>query len=268
MYAFRVGEPECRQVAVLFRDITERRTGEIALSAARADAERANRAKDAFVAKLAHELRAPLAPMLTAIQLMRLRGWTSREQDVLVRQVNHLARMVEDLLDISRINRGELVLHRQPTELSQVVLLAMELAGGRLDRHVVDVCVPTVGAGVNVDLGRMAQALSNLLTNAAKYSDATSRIGITGYRNGETVRISVTDSGIGVPADLRQRIFEPFVQQPEALERAAGGLGLGLAIVHDIVSAHGGTVRVETGRDNHGSEFIIELPAVAVSPEP
>jgi PAS domain S-box-containing protein len=262
VYAFRVGQPELHHVAILFRDITDRKRAEGARDAAQAEAERANHAKDAFVAKLAHELRTPLAPMLTAIQLMRLRGSPSREQEVLVRQVRHLERMVEDLLDVTRLNRGKLILDRKPTELCQVVLLAMELAGPRLEKHYVDVRVPSTGAAVDVDRERMAQALSNLLTNAAKYSDPASHIVVTGCRNADAIRISVKDQGIGLAADTLQRIFEPFVQQPQAVERAQGGLGLGLAIVRDIVAAHGGVVRAESGGENHGSEFIIELPAM------
>ena len=264
VYAFRVGQPALRHVAVLFRDITERKQAEVELESAHAEAERANRAKDEFVAMVAHELRTPLAPMLTALQLMHLRGLKSREQDVLERQVKHLIRIVEDLLDVSRMNRSELNLTRQPTELCSVVLSAMELAGPRLEKHFVDVRIPDHGAGIDVDRVRMAQALSNLLTNAAKYSDPGSRITVIGGRDGDVVQISVMDEGIGLPADMLERVFEPFVQQPQARDRAPGGLGLGLAIVRNIVAAHGGMVRVRSGGLNRGSVFTIELPAIDV----
>jgi PAS domain S-box-containing protein len=265
VYAFRVGQPEFHHVAILLRDITDRKRAEFALEAARREAERANEVKDEFIAMLAHELRTPLAPMLTALQLMRLRGWQSPEQDVIERQVKHLHRMIEDLLDVMRINRLEVSLQRQPIELCHVVLSAMELAGPRLERHFVEVRVPTEGAGIDVDRARMAQALSNLLTNAAKYSDPGSRIVITGGRDRGVVRISVSDEGIGLPPAMLDHIFEPFVQEPEARQRAAGGLGLGLAIVRTLVSAHGGVVRAISGGLNRGSEFIIELPAIEVA---
>lgn len=265
VYAFRVGQPALRHVAILFRDITARKQAEVELQAARKEAERANRAKDEFVAMVAHELRTPLAPMLTALQLMQLRGLKSREQDVLERQVKHLIRIVEDLLDVSRMNRTELNLSRQPTELCSVVLSAMELAGPRLERHFVDVRIPDHGAGLDVDRVRMAQALANLLTNAAKYSDPGSRIAVVGGRDGDIVQISVKDEGIGLPPDMLERVFEPFVQQQQARDRAPGGLGLGLAIVRNIVAAHGGVVRVRSGGPNRGSVFTIELPAIDVA---
>ena len=213
---------------------------------------------------LGHELRSPLAPMLTALQLMRLRGQHSREQDVLERQVEHLGRMVEDLLDVSRISRGQIELKREPVEIREVVLMAMELAGPRLEqrRNLVDIQVPESGAGIDADRGRMAQVVANLLTNAAKYSDAGSRILIRGERDAEVVRITVRDEGMGIAPDMLDRVFEPFVQQSQSLDRAAGGLGLGLAIVRNVVAAHGGTVRAESAGIGRGAAFIIELSAV------
>ena len=264
VYAFRVGEPHLHHVAVLFADITTKRQSELALQAARVDAERANRAKDEFLAMLAHELRSPLAPMLTALQLMRLRGLHSKEQDVLERQVQHLSRMVDDLLDVSRITRGKLELQRQPVELCEIVVSAMELAGPLLEQrhHLVDIQVPPHDASVDVDRARMAQVLSNLVTNAAKYSDPGSRIELRGGRDGDIVRIHVKDNGIGLAPEMLEAVFQPFVQQPESIEHAAGGLGLGLAIVRNIVQAHGGTVRAESAGINQGAEFIVELPGV------
>jgi len=267
VYAFRVGDPRLRHVAILFSDITAKRSSELALQAARADAERANHAKDQFLAMLAHEMRSPLAPMLTALQLLRLRGQHSREQDILERQVSHLTRMVDDLLDVSRITRGKLDLQRQPVELCEVVLTAMELAGPVLEqrRNLVDVQVPPQDACIDADRARMAQVFSNLLTNAAKYSDPGSRIVLRGERDGEIVRINVEDQGMGLAPDMIDAVFEPFVQQPQSAGRADGGLGLGLAIVRNIVSAHDGTVRAQSAGIGHGSEFIIELPAAEAS---
>ena len=156
-----------------------------------AQASQASRAKDEFLAMLGHELRNPLAPMRTALQLMRLRGSESREQDVLERQVTHLSRLVDDLLDVSRITRGTIELERRPVELSEVVLRAMEIASPVLEHahHEVLLAVPRKGLGVDVDIERMAQVVSNLLTNAAKYSDARSRIWV--IASAASLRLSV-----------------------------------------------------------------------------
>ena len=270
VYAFRVGAPHLHRVAVMFSDISERKRAQLGMARARAEAETANRAKDEFLAMLGHELRNPLAPMLTALQLLRLRGHQSREQEVLERQVRHLAGMVDDLLDVSRITRGRLELKRQPIELRDIILSAMELAGPLLEerRNLVDLEVPQEGAGIHGDRARMAQVVSNLLTNAAKYSEPGSHILVRGGRVGDIVRIAVKDEGIGLDRAMRDSVFEPFVQQPQSLERAAGGLGLGLAIVRNIVSAHGGMVRVESDGIGRGAEFIVELPAVDVPSQP
>ena len=263
VYAFRVGDAEFRRVAVLFSDITRRKQAESALRSARDAAEAANRAKDEFLAMLGHELRNPLAPMLTALQLMRLKGQHSREQDVLERQVQHLGRMVYDLLDVSRITRGTIELKRRPSELFEVVLSAMELAGPLLEQRNarVDVQVPQQGAVIDVDRARMSQAVTNLLSNAVKYSSEGSGIVVRGSRDGDVVRLSVKDEGIGIAPHMLDRVFEPFVQEPQPLDRAVGGLGLGLAIVRNIVRAHGGTVHAHSDGSDRGAEFIIELPA-------
>jgi signal transduction histidine kinase/ActR/RegA family two-component response regulator len=266
VYAFRIGRPELRRVAILFRDITARKAAEWSAEAARRETDIANRTKDEFLAMLGHELRNPLAPMLTALQLMRLRGLHSVEQDILERQVRHLAGMVDDLLDVARIARGQIELKRAPVELCQVVLSAMEMAGPLLEQrqHLVDVQVPQHGAGINVDRARMAQVVSNLLTNAAKYSETGSRIAVTGGRHGNTVTVTVTDEGIGLEPEMIASIFDPFFQQKQAIDRAGGGLGLGLAIVRNIVAAHGGIVTAESAGHQRGTSFTLELAAVEV----
>jgi signal transduction histidine kinase len=263
VYAFRVGEAQARHVALLFSDITMRRRAELDLLQARRQAEAANRAKDDFLAMLSHELRNPLAPIVTALQLLRLRGTVSREHLVIERQVNLLRRLVDDLLDVSRIASGKLELRRRPIELREVVLAAMELSGPLLEQrqHLVEVDVPRQDATIDVDPDRMAQVVSNLLTNAAKYSAAASRIQVRGWRDGGTVNVCVIDEGSGIATDMLQAVFEPFVQQPTPVAGGQGGLGLGLAIVRSIVEAHGGTVRAES-RPNEGSTFIVALPAV------
>lgn len=201
--------------------------------------------------------------MITALQLMRLRGRHSPEQDVLERQITHLSRMADDLLDASRISRGMVELRRESVELCTVVVRAMELAGPLLEQHQdqVHIDVPRDGVIVNVDRDRMAQVVANLLTNAAKYSNRGSRITIRGTRREDVVQLRVEDEGFGLAQDALKTIFEPFTQQPQSTEFSQGGLGLGLAIVRGLVEAHGGTVRAESAGVGRGSQFIIELPS-------
>lgn len=221
-------------------------------------------AKDEFLAMLGHELRNPLAPMMTALQLMRLRGMQSREQDILDRQINHLTRLIDDLLDVARIARGRIELRKRPVELSQIVIRAIEVASPLIEQRQQRLAIEVQrdGLGIDADLERMAQVLGNLLTNASKYSDPRSRILVTAGRQGNNVRCSVKDEGIGIPPELLEGIFDAFVQQPDILERSRGGLGLGLAIVRSLVIQHGGIVRAESEGPGRGSEFIVELPAL------
>ena len=223
----------------------------------------ANRAKDEFLAMLGHELRNPLSPMLTALQLLRLQGKTSREHEILERQVAHLTRLVDDLLDVSRITRGKIELRKRATDLADVVARAVEIASPLLEqrRHRLELAV-TRGIVANVDADRLAQVIANLLTNAAKYSDAQSRIRVAVDRAGANARIRVEDNGVGIESAMQGRIFDMFVQRPQTIERSQGGLGLGLTIVKSLTELHGGTVRVESDGVGHGSVFTIELPAL------
>ena len=235
---------------------------------ARAVAETASRAKDEFMAILGHELRNPLAPILTALQLMELRADPhSRERQVIERQVNHLVRLVDDLLDVSRITRGKLELARQRTELAPIVTQAIEMASPLIEQkqHRLHVDVPATGLLIDADPARMAQVLSNLLTNAAKYTAANGSVAIKASREGGTVVIRVCDTGIGIAPDTLARIFEPFVQDPQALDRSRGGLGLGLAIVKNLVEMHGGEVSALSEGLNRGSEFVVRLPALGAA---
>jgi signal transduction histidine kinase len=251
-------------VIALCDNVTERVVTRQRLEGLAQEAARANRAKDEFLAMLGHELRNPLAPMLTALQLMRLRGLASKEQDVLERQVAHLARLVDDLLDVSRITRGKIELNRHRVELSEVVQRAMEVASPVLEHshHRVDNDVQKHGLVVHADLDRLAQVVSNLLTNAAKYSEARSRISVSGGRLDGSVWLSVKDEGIGIDPEMIGEVFDAFVQQPQAIDRSRGGLGLGLTIVRSLVEMHGGKVRAESRGRGLGSEFIVELPAI------
>jgi PAS domain S-box-containing protein len=245
------------------RDNTERKRMEDALRQTREEAEQANRAKDEFLAMLGHELRNPLAPIVTAMELMRLKGSRLPELEIVDRQVGHMRHLVDDLLDVSRITRGKLELDQRPMEVREVVDRAMEQAGPLLEQRLnrVDVQLPWRGLGIDADRNRMAQVIANLLTNASKYSDPGSRIVLRGERDGDVVRISVADEGIGIAPEMLGTVFEPFVQQGQSIERSRGGLGLGLAIVRSLVTAHGGRVRAESAGPGQGSTFVVELPA-------
>jgi signal transduction histidine kinase len=233
---------------------------------ARRAAESANRAKDDFLAMLGHELRNPLAPITTALQLMRLRGPRPREQEILERQVGHLTRLVDDLLDVSRITRGRIELRKQVVEVGDVVARAIEVASPMLEqrRHRLDVSVPQKGLRVDVDPDRFAQIISNLLTNASKYSDPGSRIGVQANHIADRVQITVTDEGVGIASEMLDSVFALFFQQPQTLDRSRGGLGLGLAIVRSLVTMHGGTVSAKSDGAGKGSRFTIEVPAAGL----
>jgi signal transduction histidine kinase len=235
--------------------------------AARAEAERANRAKDEFLAMLGHELRNPLSPIQTALHLMNMRGLRSREQAVIERQVSHLVRLVDDLLDVARITQGKIELRKQPLELATVVVRALEVASPLLDQKQqrLELQVAPEGLLVHADPDRLAQIISNLVTNAAKYSPPGSLIWIDAEQLGSRVRLRVRDQGVGLAADMVESIFDSFVQQRQAIDRSAGGLGLGLAIVRSLVGLHGGSVWAQSEGIGKGSEFVVELPALAAS---
>ena len=233
-----------------------------ALDRARADAERATQVKNEFLAMLGHELRNPLAPIVTGLQMLRIEGVTARALDVVERQVGHMLRLVDDLLDISRITTGKVELRREPVELAAVVTRALEIARPLLEQRQnrVTVDVPSRGLVVDGDPARLAQIFSNLLTNAAKYSEAGSPIELVARCEGERVRLAVVDHGIGLDAAYLERIFDQFVQVPQGLERSAGGLGIGLAIVKSLVEQHGGVVQAHSAGLGRGSTFTVELP--------
>ena len=233
-----------------------------ALDLARNEAEQATRAKDEFLAMLGHELRNPLAPIVTALQVLRLENTSGRVQDVLERQVGHLQRLVDDLLDVSRITRGKVELRREVLEISSVITRAVEMARPLLEqkRNQLELHVPAEGLSVNGDAARLAQVFGNLVTNAAKYSDPETRIRIKAERAGTTVRVTVEDQGIGIDPALLDKVFERFMQVPQGIDRASGGLGLGLAIVRSLVGVHDGRVRAFSEGIGCGSSFIVDLP--------
>ncbi len=228
---------------------------------ARRAAEDATRVKDEFLAMLGHELRNPLSPIVTAMQLLKLRGVDGKEIQIIDRQVRQLVRLVNDLLDVSRIARGKIDLHEERVTLADVVTRAIETTGPLLEQrlHPLAVSVPDALV-VSADPGRLAQVFGNLLTNASKYSDPGTEIRVWAQALGNRVEIRIQDRGIGIRPDLLERVFDLFVQQPQSLNRAAGGLGLGLAIVQNLVKAHGGSVRAESAGVGAGSVFIVDLP--------
>jgi signal transduction histidine kinase len=233
---------------------------------ARAQAEAANRSKDEFLAMLGHELRNPLSPILTALQVMRMRGADSREQALIERQMGHVLRLVDDLLDISRITRGKIELRRSRAELSQIVVHGLEIASPLLEqrRQKVDLDVDGDGFPVDVDSDRLAQVVANLLTNAAKYSERGTTIHVAAERDGDRVSLRVRDEGIGIAPEMLQRVFDVFYHEPQSLDRSKGGLGLGLAIVRSIVELHGGKVAARSDGPSRGSEFVVDLPLASV----
>ena len=243
----------------LHSEVAERARAQVALK-------EADRQKDEFLAMLAHELRNPLAPILHAVQLMRMKSLPDpqlrRARDVIERQLAQLARLVDDLLDVSRITRGMINLAREPIEVSTLLARAVETVQPLIQErgHQLTVDAPEGALRVNVDPVRLTQALGNILGNAAKYTDPGGRIRLTaGERDGD-VEIRVRDSGIGIAEELLPRIFELFTQLDRSLDRPQGGLGIGLALVRRLVEMHGGRVSAHSGGAGQGSEFVICLP--------
>jgi signal transduction histidine kinase/CheY-like chemotaxis protein len=231
---------------------------------ARKDAEHANRTKDEFLAMLGHELRNPLAPIKTALELMRMRGDTAftKERTVIERQVDHLSRLVDDLLDVSRITSGKVHLNLKWVNLSDVVKEALEIASPLLEQRQqhLTIDVPQADLVVEGDETRLAQVLSNILTNASKYTPQGGRVDIRAREEGESIVITVRDNGIGISEAMLPRVFELFSQESQSIERSQGGLGLGLAIVRTLTEMHGGKASVESAGKGQGSTFTIRLP--------
>jgi signal transduction histidine kinase len=235
--------------------------------AARAEAEAAGRAKDEFIAMLGHELRNPLAAIALALDLARRRGQSlgGRELTIVDRQLKHLLRLIDDLLDVSRIFRGGIELRKEPLEIADVVSRAIEMASSFLEqrRHNLSVEIPRHGVAVDADPTRLAQVFFNLMTNAAKYTEPGGHIAVTAAREGDSVIVRVRDTGIGIEPQMLSKVFDLFVQDYHSIDRSQGGLGLGLTIVKSLVTMHGGTVTVSSQGRGRGSEFTVRLPAAA-----
>jgi signal transduction histidine kinase/ActR/RegA family two-component response regulator len=228
-----------------------------------------DRRKDEFLATLAHELRNPLAPVRNAIHILRARLPPTPElqwaRDVIDRQVTQMARLIDDLMDVSRITRGTFELRRERVSLVEVVRLAVETSRPGIDAsgHDLVVRIPSEPIYLDADAIRLAQVFSNLLNNAAKYTGPGGRIAITAERDSGAVVVSVQDSGIGIPSQMLAHVFEPFTQLDRSLERSRGGLGIGLALARRLVEMHGGAIEAQSPGTGQGSRFIVRLPLSA-----
>jgi PAS domain S-box-containing protein len=226
----------------------------------------ADRRKDEFLATLAHELRNPLAPIRNAAQILaspRLDDAALQwSRQVIQRQVTHMAWLLEDLLDVARITQGKLELRRERSALSKVIETAVEAARPLIDgkRHVLAIELPPSDVEIDADPLRLAQVISNLLTNAAKYTDAGGRITLAARVAPPNLLVSVRDSGIGIAPSALRSIFEMFSQVADTLHRSEGGLGIGLALVKGLVELHGGSIEARSDGPGRGSEFIVHLP--------
>jgi signal transduction histidine kinase len=243
-------------------------TTSVALENARLyqDLRERDRRKDEFLAMLAHELRNPLAPIRNAVQILELAGTKDvhvvAARDLIGRQVMHLVRLVDDLLDVSRITRGKINLVKEPVEIARVVAVAVESCRPIIDerRHTLEVVLPPTAVLVEADLTRLAQVILNLLNNAAKYTDEGGRIRLSVTVETNQVAISVRDNGTGISAEMLPTIFDVFTQVDRTLDRSQGGLGLGLTLVRRLTEMHGGRVEAHSAGPGKGSEFIVRLP--------
>jgi signal transduction histidine kinase len=260
------GQAEHALLPRAMRYAIERKRLQDAAIAARQEAEHANTVKDDFLAMLGHELRNPLAPIVTALALMERHKQPeiARELTILQRQVQQVVRLVDDLLDVARIVRGKVELKREDLDLADIVAIAIEMAQPLYQerRHTLQIDVPRGQLWVNGDASRLAQIVANLLTNAAKYTLPQGTVWISGRVDGETVEMRVRDTGIGMREELLQRVFGLFEQGPRTIDRSVGGLGLGLAIVRNIAVLHGGSVTATSDGPGKGSELVLRLPQI------
>jgi signal transduction histidine kinase/ActR/RegA family two-component response regulator len=231
------------------------------------DAMEAGRHKDDFLAMLAHELRNPLAPILSAMQVIRRHPdnneFVQRAREIVERQVRHQAQLLDDLLDVSRITRGRITLRKAPIDVRSALAAAVEASRPVIDArsHTLAVVLPDEPVPIEADATRLTQVVTNLLDNAAKYTNAGGQVELSAQREAGHVVVRVRDTGIGIPPDMQSRIFELFTQGDVPIARSLGGLGLGLTLVRSLTELHGGTVEVKSEGSGRGSEFIVRLPA-------
>jgi len=246
----------------------------LALAEANTALKEAARQKDEFLAMLAHELRNPLAPIRNAVEILRRTPDVSAQigemRDVIGRQAEHLTRLVDDLLDVSRITRGRINLTRAPIAVGTIVTRAIETVQPLISTqcHQLTVEMTEPALEVEGDLTRLTQVLGNLLNNAAKYTDPGGSITLGVHKHGDTVRMTVRDTGIGIDPELLPRLFTLFTQVDRSAQRTQGGLGIGLALVRRLVEMHGGTVEASSKGPRNGSEFVVTLPLRARAADP
>lgn len=269
-HILRDSSGRAHRVVGAVRDVTQLRALLAREHAARAEAERANFVKDEFLAMLGHELRNPLSPILAALQLLRRGGGPEifeKGLAILDRQARHLTRLVDDLLDVARITQGKVHLERDRIDLADVVDVALERANPLIEErcHVIETRISR-GLWIDADRGRVEQVIGNLLTNAAKYTPPGGRIRVEARALEGLIQVSVADTGIGISPEMLPRVFDTFSQDRQSLDRSRGGLGLGLAIVRNLVQLHGGTVSVHSDGEGRGSEFVVRIPAAISSP--
>jgi PAS domain S-box-containing protein len=250
-------------------DVTEQRKNEAELRQVAADLMRANQRQDEFLATLAHELRNPLAPIRTGLDLMRMGihepASLNRVREMLERQTDHLIHLVNDLLDLARIRSGKIELRMTSVILKDIVLNAVETTLPLIEAksHEFGIDVPDEPIWLKADANRLAQVISNLLTNAAKYTEPNGRIDLKVRREGDTAIVSVTDNGIGIPAEAAPHIFDMFTQVGHGIDHSQGGLGIGLSLVKRLTERHGGTVTMASNGPGTGSTFVLALPVVS-----
>jgi len=256
-------------VVLVFRDVTERRQSQQTLRQRAEELTEADRRKNEFLAMLAHELRNPLAPIRSGLDLLAIEYGESEAIQLMQEQVAHVVRLVDDLLDVSRIVTGRIELRRETVKLQTIVTRALETVKPLLLERCqrLHVSVPPEPVYLYVDPVRMAQVLTNLLHNAAKYTDAGGEIQLTARHSRDGITISVKDNGIGIEPSLLPQVFELFIQSERTIDRSLGGLGLGLTLVRNLVELHDGTVSAFSRGTGQGSEFVVNLPIHAATGE-
>jgi signal transduction histidine kinase/ActR/RegA family two-component response regulator len=234
--------------------------------------EEADRRKDEFLAVLAHELRNPLAPIRNSVEILRLtsNGAVAKLSEIMHRQVNHMVRLVDDLLEISRITRGKVDLRKEPTTLAAIIEAAIETSRPLIEsgKHDLQVRLPTTDITLEADGMRLAQVFANLLNNSAKYTEPGGTIVIDACREHDNVVVKVSDSGMGISKELLPHVFNMFSQAESAQRHSQGGLGIGLTLVRNLVEMHAGTVDASSEGAGKGSEFTVRLPLAASSEPP
>jgi PAS domain S-box-containing protein len=266
VYAAPVGAPGSHRVVVLLTDITERRRTEMELRRLADGLAEQDRLKTEFLATLAHELRNPLAPIRSGLQLMRRAKAdpvaVARVQDIMDRQIDHLVHLVDDLLDIARITRGQVDLKRDRIDLGDVLNAAVETSMPLIEgaRHRLDLRLPDEPLTLHADFTRITQVVSNLLNNAAKYTPRGGAIALVAERDGDHAVIAVSDNGIGIPPGALDDVFKMFTQVSQHAQHVPGGLGIGLSLVRSLVELHGGTITAASAGANQGSVFTVRLP--------